>query len=72
MYNACISFQAFLMFYAKIKVNVQLRINFKNESDLQFPFQRIERVENTQQFSFRKEKNFANLLKCTNSKQKQK
>jgi len=38
MYNACISFQAFLMFYAKRKVNAQFRINFKNESDFTISF----------------------------------
>ena len=48
--------------------------NFKSISKakvtLRFPFsKRRERVENTQQFSFYKDKNFTILLKCTDLKQ---
>ena len=44
----------------------------KAKVTLQFSFRKRERVENTQQISFQKAKDFATLLKCTNSKQKQK
>ena len=72
MHNASISFESFLIFMQK-KAKCATSNHFqKRKYFYNFLFQKKREGKNTQQFSFRKEKNFATILKCTNSKQKQK